>query len=554
MSENLKRGLQGIFNREYFLQSLGERADYDVVIIGGGATGLGVALDAASRGYRTLLLEQADFAKGTSSRSTKLVHGGVRYLAQGDIKLVYEALFERGILFRNAPHLVNMQPFVIPTYHWWGRLLYGTGLKIYDWMSWRYRFSKTSLLGRKAVAGFLPNIERKGLRGGVLYYDGQFDDARLAINLAQTSAEQGAHLINYMKVVGLVKDSGGKVRGVKALDMEGGGEYTVSAKAVVNATGVFVDDVLRMNASGQEPLVRPSQGVHIVLDRSFLDGSSALMIPSTEDGRVLFAVPWHDHLLVGTTDTPLEKHSLEPVALGQEVDFILNTLQQYLVKKPRKRDILSVFAGLRPLAAEGNREGKTKEISRSHKLMTSESGLVTITGGKWTTYRKMAEDTLDEVIRVSGMQEAPCVTASMKIHGYEAEPLAQDPLRVYGSDAALIRALAHDRPELNRRLHDSFPCIAAEVVWAVRREMARTVEDVLARRLRVLFLNARVAVAMAPGVAALMARELGKDSVWERKQVEEFTLLARHYLPENEAPAEGHKNATGRVSATRSLP
>ncbi len=555
MDENLQRGSRSIFNRDYFLQSVKERTDYDVIIIGGGATGLGVALDAVSRGFRTLLLEQADFAKGTSSRSTKLVHGGVRYLAQGDIKLVYEALFERGILFKNAPHLVNMQPFVIPTYHWWGRLLYGTGLKIYDWMSWRYRFSKTSLLDRKAVIDLLPNIEPRGLKGGVLYYDGQFDDARLAINLAQTSAQQGAHLINYMKVVGLVKDGGGKVRGVKARDMEAGGEYVVSAKAVVNATGVFVDDVLQMNASGQEPLVRPSQGVHIVLDHSFLDGSSALMIPSTEDGRVLFAVPWHDHLLAGTTDTPLDKHSLEPIALEEEVDFILNTLRQYLVKKPQEKDVLSVFAGLRPLAAGGNKSGKTKEISRGHKLMTASSGLITITGGKWTTYRKMAEDTVNEVIRVSGLKDAPCSTASLKIHGYAGKQTDSDALHLYGSDAPLIRALADKRPELNAKLHEAYPYTAAEVVWAVQHEMARTVEDVLARRLRILFLNARVAVAMAPEVARLMAQELGRDRAWERKQVDEFSLLSRHYLPQNQGrKADAFKSVAPTESSTRSLP
>lgn len=533
MDYSVSEGSRNIFSRDYFIERLRLQGAYDVIVIGGGATGLGVALDAASRGFKTLLLEQADFAKGTSSRSTKLVHGGVRYLALGDISLVYEALFERGLLFRNAPHVVNMQPFVIPNYHWWGQLLYGVGLKIYDWMSWRYRFSKTSLLGRQAVIDLLPNVERKGLKGGVLYYDGQFDDARLAVNLAQTSAEQGAHLINYMRVVGLTKDESGRVKGVRARDMETGEEYTVSGKAVVNATGVFVDDVLQMNATGQEPLVRPSQGVHIVLDHAFLEGTHAMMIPSTEDGRVLFAVPWHDHLLVGTTDTPLEKHSLEPVALQEEVDFILKTVRQYLVRKPQEKDVLSIFAGLRPLAAEGNRNGKTKEISRSHKLMTAASGLVTITGGKWTTFRKMAEDTVDEVIRVSGLEAAPCITASLKVHGYEEDHSDSDPLAIYGSDARLIRVLALEHPELKEKIHEAFPYTAAEVVWAVRSEMARTVEDVLARRLRLLFLNVRAAVEAAPVVARLMAAELGKDKKWEQKQVEDFTLLAQHYLPQS---------------------
>lgn len=520
------------FNREHYLGQIRRDANFDIIIIGGGATGLGVALDAVSRGFRTLLLEQSDFAKGTSSRSTKLIHGGVRYLAQGDIKLVYEALFERGVLLRNAPHLVGMQPFVIPNYHWWGEFLYGVGLKIYDWMAWRFRFTKTSILKRDTVLQLLPNIRKGGLKGGVLYYDGQFDDARLAINLAQTSAGRGGTLINYMRVDDLLKDENGKISGVQATDLETGNIFRLQAKVIVNATGVFVDEVLRMNASNEEPLVRPSQGVHIVLDRSFLPGESALMIPSTEDGRVLFAVPWRGHLLVGTTDTPLEKNSLEPVALKEEVQFILKTLRDYLEKKPTHDDILSVFAGLRPLAAQGNKGGKTKEISRSHKLITSTSGLVTITGGKWTTYRKMAQDTVDECIRVAHLNTAPCVTASLKIHGGENYNNEAGHLSVYGGDAHHIKALAKEHPELNYTLHSSFPHTGVEVVWAVRYEMARTVEDVLARRLRVLFLNARAAMEMAPEVARIMAGELGYDYGWQQSQLKQFNLIAQRYLPE----------------------
>ena len=534
MINNAETHIRNQFKREYYTGEIRKDPNFDIIIIGGGATGLGVAADAASRGFRTLLLEQADFAKGTSSRSTKLIHGGVRYLAQGDVRLVYEALFERGLLLKNAPHLVSMQPFVIPNYNWWGEFLYGLGLKIYDWMAWRYRFPKTSILNSQTVAKLLPNIRKAGLKGGVLYYDGQFDDARLAINIARTSASQGGMLVNYMRVVELLKDANGRINGVNARDMETGDEYTLYSKAVINATGVFVDDILRMNSHDEQPLVRPSQGVHIVLDRSFLEGDNALMIPSTEDGRVLFAVPWHEHLLVGTTDTPLEKHSLEPVALRNEVQFILRTLGGYLEKKPTEQDILSVFAGLRPLAAQGNKEGKTKEISRSHKLMTSPSGLITITGGKWTTYRKMAEDTVDEAIRVAGLKNTPCVTATLKIHGYSLNGQADGPFHAYGSDAHFISALADERPELNYRLHESFPHTGTEVAWAVHYEMARTVEDVLARRLRVLFLNARIAIRMAPEVARIMAGELGRDYAWQQDQVREFTTLAQRYLPERE--------------------
>lgn len=518
------------FNRESNLKELQTNPRFDIIIIGGGATGLGVALDSASRGFRTLLLEQADFAKATSSRSTKLIHGGVRYLGQGDIKLVYEALFERGILLKNAPHIVNMQPFVIPSYKWWEMSLYGIGLKVYDWMAWRYRFPKTRLLGRRAVEELLPNVRKNGLKGGVLYYDGQFDDARLAINIAQTSADLGAVLINYMRVTDLLKGPEGRVCGVRAVDAESGTEYVLNAKAVINATGVFVDDVLKMNTSSQEPMVRPSQGVHITLDLSFLEGKNALMIPSTEDGRVLFAVPWHNHLLVGTTDTPLEKHSLEPVALEDEIEFILKTLRGYLLKKPQRKDVLSVFAGLRPLAAQGSRNGATKEISRSHKLVTSSSGLVTITGGKWTTYRKMAEDTVDEAIRVAGLTNVECPTTEQRIHGFSTNGNDGGHLHLYGSDAAHIRALTNVHPELSHKLHEAFPYTGAEVVWAVRYEMARTVEDVLARRLRILFLNAAVAMEMAPEVARLMAAELHKDYSWQEDQVTAFSRLAEQYL------------------------
>jgi len=520
------------FDREHSLEEIKANPNFDIVVIGGGATGLGVAVDAASRGYRTLLLEQADFAKGTSSRSTKLVHGGVRYLAQGDVRLVFEALHERGLLLANAPHLVRSQPFVIPSYRRWDSFLYGLGLKIYDWMAGRYRFGKTELLGAERVAELLPNVEKRGLRGGILYYDGQFDDARLAVNLAQTCTEAGGVVMNYARVTGVIKDAGGKVNGVTAVDLESGAELNVNARSVVNATGVFVDDILRMDQSNGRPMVRPSQGVHIVLSRDFHKGDSALMIPSTDDGRVLFAVPWHGHLLVGTTDTPLDQHSLEPIALEQEVDFILDTLRRYLVNKPERSDVLSIFAGLRPLAHNGNGQGKTKEISRSHKLVVSSSGLVTITGGKWTTYRKMAQDTVDQAVRSAGLPFQPCRTASLKIHGYLQKAPVEKQFAIYGSDAGAIAVLAQQYPELAEPLHPEFPHVAAEVVWAVRHEMARTVEDVLARRLRVLFLNARAAIEMAPIVAKWMAKELQRDTSWIQRQVELFTALAHNYLPE----------------------
>jgi glycerol-3-phosphate dehydrogenase len=535
MNNRSKEVNRNHFNRERFIQEIEEASHFwDIIVIGGGATGLGCALDAASRGFRTLLLEQSDFAKGTSSRSTKLVHGGVRYLAQGNIGLVFEALFERGLLLQNAAHLVSMQSFIIPGYQWWDKFFYGTGLKIYDWMARRLRFHKTSLLSRQAVEKLLPNVQRKGLKGGVMYYDGQFDDSRLAVNLAQTCAEQGGVLLNYMKVEGLLKDDKGKVNGVFAKGLESGRKYQLHAKVVINATGVFVDDVLQMDAPAQQPLVTFSQGVHLVLDKSFFQSDIALMIPKTADGRVLFVVPWHDHVLVGTTDTPLEDNSLEPVALQNEIKFILNTVGEYLIKKPRLEDVLSVFAGLRPLAAPDKEKGSTKEISRGHKIIKSRSGLLTITGGKWTTYRKMAEEAVEEAIKVAGLEKKPCTTATLKIHGYESQSQngVSDHLHVYGRDARLIRELQELYPELKEKLHEEFPHRLSEVVWAVRNEMARTVEDVLARRLRVLFLDARAAIDMVPKVAEVMANELGQDEAWQKKQIREFTSLAANYLPE----------------------
>ena len=528
VNERMKNN-SNIFSRDRFLSRLTEETHWDVIVVGGGATGLGTALDAAARGYKTLLLEQSDFAKGTSSRSTKLVHGGVRYLAQGNIALVYEALRERGLLLNNAPHIVKKQAFIIPCYSWWAELQYLVGLKLYDWMAGSFRFGQSTFLNKRKVGELIPGINEKNLKGGVEYFDGQFDDARLAVNLAQTCAEQGGTVLNYVRVKGLLKDQKGKINGVIAHEVESGKEFKIYSKAVVNATGVFVDEILDMDIPARKPLVKPSQGVHLVLDKSFLAGTKALMIPKTPDGRVLFAVPWHDHVLLGTTDTPLNNHSLEPIALDEEIDFILNTVDKYLVFSPSRKDVLSVFAGLRPLAATENDTGSTKEISRSHKIIVSESGMVTITGGKWTTYRKMAEDTIDRTIKVAGLPPVKCSTANLKIHGY-LNGQQQSSLSIYGADKVQIEALVAIQSEFGERLHERMPNIKAEVIWAVRNEMARTVEDVLARRLRVLFLDARAAIEMAPKIASLIASELRYDDAWQKDQVNHFNALANQYL------------------------
>ncbi|MEO6454757.1 MAG: glycerol-3-phosphate dehydrogenase/oxidase [Ginsengibacter sp.] len=516
------------FKREFHVNKLKDVDVWDVIIIGGGATGLGVALDAISRGQTALLLEQSDFAKATSGRSTKLIHGGVRYLAQGNIKLVYTALHEREILLRNAPHLIKRQSFIIPCFNVFSKLKYFIGLKLYDLLSGSFSFGKSKSLNAKQVKQLLPEINSKKLIGGIEYFDGQFDDSRLAINLAQTCAEKGGTVINYCKVTGLKKRND-KICGVSVLDIESNQQYYLKSKVVVNATGVFVDDILRMDKPGRKPLIKSSQGTHIVLPKSFLNSSSALMIPKTSDGRVLFAIPWHDHLLVGTTDTPIEDNTLEPKALKKEINFILETIKQYWILPPEEKNILSVFAGLRPLAAPQKDSGSTKEISRDHKLMISDSGLVTITGGKWTTYRKMAEKTIDAVIKVGNFKPVVCRTKNIKIHGYSNSESANH-LSIYGSDEEKIQQLINDNFSFGKKLIERLPYTVAEVVWGVRNEMARTIEDVLARRIRILFLDARAAIEAAPEVADIIAGELNYNKDWKTTQLNEFTILAKRYL------------------------
>ncbi|HVR28542.1 MAG TPA: glycerol-3-phosphate dehydrogenase/oxidase [Thermoanaerobaculia bacterium] len=507
-----------------------EREPWDVVVVGGGATGLGVAVDAAARGYRTVLLEQSDFAKGTSSRSTKLIHGGVRYLRQGNVSLVLEALRERGILRRNAPHLVHDVPFVVPSYDWWESPFYGIGLRLYDVLAGKEGFGASRHLSRAETLEHLPTIETDGLRGGVLYYDGQFDDARLAMCLAATASDLGAAVLNYLPVVGLLKD-GGILGGVVAHDAETGREWEVRARVVVNATGPWTDALRALDDVAAAPLLRPSQGVHIVLPRRFHPGDAAIMVPHTDDGRVLFAIPWYDRVVVGTTDTPIAVAPLEPRPLAEELEFLLAHAARYLTEDPRAEDVLSTFAGVRPLVGNAAEE-RSAAISRDHTLLISESGLVTITGGKWTTYRKMAQDTVDHAAVLAGLPERPCPTADLPLHGSGAADGRRGPLSPYGADAGAIEALAQSEPGLAVALEPRLPYVGAEVVWAAREEMARTVEDVLARRTRALLLDARASIEAAPRVAELLAAELGRDGRWRDQQVQAYRELARGYVIE----------------------
>ena len=503
---------------------------WDILIIGGGSTGVGTALDAASRGYEVCLVEQSDFGKGTSSRSTKLAHGGVRYLEQGNISLVMEALKERGLMRQNAPHIVSDLAFVVPNYEWWEAPFYGIGLKVYNLLAGKYGFGESRILSREETLERLPTIRTEGLRGGIVYYDGQFDDSRLLINLVSTAAEQGAALANYVRVDKLLKGADGFVNGAAVTDLESGSEFELKAHIVVNATGAFTDNIRRMADPEARPMIAPSQGIHLVFAGEFLSSTHAIMVPHTSDGRVMFAIPWHGHTLVGTTDTPIAEATLEPLPFEEEVEFILTTAAQYLDKPPSRADVLSVYTGIRPLVKAGADGQSTSALSRDHTIRIEDSGFVTITGGKWTTYRHMAEDCVDQAATLAQLPEKPCVTHHLNIHGFHNAAQQFGALAVYGSDAYEIRKLMEADPHLGDSLHPKLPYVRAEVIWAVRNEMARTVEDILARRTRALFLNARAALEMAPAVADLMVAELGWDEAERVRQLAAFRKMASNYV------------------------
>jgi glycerol-3-phosphate dehydrogenase len=521
----------GSLSRAENLERLRAGGMWDVVVIGGGATGLGSAVDAAARGYKTLLLEARDFAQGTSSRSTKLIHGGVRYLAQGNIGLVREALHERGVLFRNAPHLVHARDFVVPAYRWLDLPYYGIGLKAYDWLAGRSDLGASRRIGPDEVVARIPTISRRGLHGGIVYTDGQFDDARLAIALARTLVDLGGTALNQAPVTGFSR-RGGRIAGVHLEDAETGEAFAVEARAVINATGVYVDAVRRLDdpADAATPLLTPSQGAHLVLDQSFLPGTSAMLVPRTDDGRVLFTIPWHNRVLVGTTDTRVAELAIEPRPLREEIAYLLDHVARYLSRSPLASDVLSTFAGLRPLL-RGRIGGSTAKLSREHAVVVSNSGLITITGGKWTTYRRMAIDAVDHAARVGGLAERAATTDRLKLHGWVAEPNGTDDhLSFYGSDAPMVSAACRERPGWDQPMHPRLPYRTGEVVWAARHEGARTVGDVLGRRTRSLFLDARASIEVAASVAALLGSELGRDQGWQDRQAEEFRELARGYL------------------------
>jgi glycerol-3-phosphate dehydrogenase len=495
-------------NRQQMIQQLESATEWDICIIGGGATGLGTAVDAATRGLKTVLFEQHDFAKGTSSRSTKLVHGGVRYLQQGNIKLVMEALKERGLLIKNAPHLVHNQKFIVPNYKWWEGPFYGIGLKIYDWMAGKLGLGSSEFLSKEEILLLAPALDPEGLRGGIAYQDGQFDDARLAINLAQTAALHHGTLLNYFPVTGLLKTNK-KVCGVKVKDIFTGKEYAIKSKVVINATGVFTDAVMNMDDPKHKQMISPSQGIHLVVDKEFLPGNTGIMIPRTDDGRVLFAVPWHNKIVLGTTDTPVKTKDpaslLEPVPLKGEIDFILSHIGRYLSKDPQLSDVKSMFAGLRPLVKASSK--KTAALSRDHLIAVADSGMITITGGKWTTYRRMAEDVVNIAVEKNGLPEKNCITQELKLYGHNLQTV---PAEIFHLTTEELKAV---------------------IKTSVEKEMCMTVEDFLSRRTRSLLLDAKAAIASAPLVAELMAAAMNKDENWIKEQINIFNLIAKNYLP-----------------------
>ena len=518
--------------RTQVLRELGNESLWDVAIIGGGATGLGTAVEAASRGLRTVLIERSDFAKGTSSRSTKLVHGGVRYLAQMNINLVLDALRERGRMLRNAPHLVRNFTFVVPAYDYRSIPYYAAGLKLYELLSGKLSLGPSKILSRQGTLASLPGINSEGLYGGILYHDGQFDDARYAVSLLRTFQDLGGIALNYAEAAGFLRE-GDKLAGIVARDVESGSEFHIHAKAIVNATGVFTEQVLALDsATPAGSLLAVSQGSHVVLPRSFLPGSTALMIPKTTDGRVLFAIPWHDAVIVGTTDDPVPTSCEEPRAMPSERQFIIDYVERFLGRRPLPEEVLSVWSGLRPLIKNGS--GKTSKLSRDHTILVSASGLLTIAGGKWTTYRKMGEDAIDRVCSIHHLTAGKSRTAELPLHGYETG-LAQDQWEtVYGSDRGALEELIATKPHYAERIHPDLPYRMGEVVWAARFEMARSVEDVLARRTRALFLNARAAIAAAPAVAALLGAELNRDIAWQERDLAHFQSVAAGYVYEGD--------------------
>lgn len=530
-------------NRLSHLAELQQEKIYDLLVIGGGATGCGVALDAASRGLSVALVEKNDFAEGTSSRSTKLLHGGVRYLEmavkrldRGQYNLVRDGLRERGLLLKNAPHLTSRLALVTPLYSWWQIPYIFAGLKLYDLLAGKAGIGHSRLLGRKGALARFPMLKARGLKAGVLYYDGQFNDARTALALAMTAAERGATLVNHVEVRGLLKDSG-RIVGAELLDRLRGTSWSVRARGVINATGPFSDELRRLDDPTVTPLLKVSSGIHIVLDERFVPPGAGLMIPATEDGRVLFILPWEGHALVGTTDEAAEVVE-HPRARAEEIAYLLRHVRDYFDVQVSEADIQAVWSGLRPLVFATGAEN-TARLARDHLIQFSPSGLLTITGGKWTTYRTMAEDAVNQAVlnfllrpqRGCQTRSLPLVGGASYAEGGERSLIENYALssqcarhlhRAYGDRASAVAELA--RAGGNRLLVQGHPYLEAEVLYAARYEAAGRVTDVLVRRLSLALVDRTAALAVLPRVVELLAQELDWDAgrcLEERRWAEE---------------------------------
>ncbi len=504
-------------NRQTSLDKISTVDTWDIIIIGGGATGMGIALDATTRGLKTLLVEKGDLANGTSSRSTKLVHGGVRYLKQFHFKLVFEAIKERKIILKNAPHLSSALPFIIPIYSYFNMLYYGIGLFLYEMLAgWESNIGRTTLLSRKSTINNLPFIKTKNLKGGILYYDAQFNDSQLCIDIAATATNNDATIINYFECADFIK-SNEKVIGIQGVDRLSQKKYTIKGKNIINATGVFSDTILQMDDPQKSSIIKPSKGVHLVFnDPGKTLTKYALMSPIKQDDRVIFVIPWMGKLLVGTTDTPIEKITTEPAASMEDVAYLLNLYNSLSENKIDKNSVVSMFAGLRPLIKLSD-EDATALISREHSILTSASGIITIAGGKWTTYRKMAEDVMELVIANQKLPNSKCKTEYISVD-------------ISAVKNKTIESYILSDKSLAEKIHPAFSFTKAQVVYAIQHEMAMTIEDVLARRIRLLFLDAKAAIEAAKEVAKIFVNYANKEDEQMKEQMVAFEKIANKYL------------------------
>lgn len=513
--------------REAFLRAAtSRRSPYDVIVIGGGANGLGIALDCAHRGLEVLLLERAAFGAGTSSRSSKLIHGGIRYLAQAQFGLVREALHERALLLRNAAGLVTPLPFILPAGKRLELYKYAAGLKLYDALAGEHKLSTSRILDSTETRRLAPQLGRAPLVGSVSYTDAHFDDTRLLQALAHSAAARGATLLNHMPVVALHKNARGQLRAVGVRDALGGATHDFEARVIINASGVHGDAVRRLADATLEAEILPSQGTHLVVPNRFYSSDHALVMPRTPDGRVMFVMPWHGQALIGTTDTALDKLVDPPVPQREEIDMILTVTARHLHRAPSRSDVLSAFAGVRPLAAAPG-SARSSKISREHAISVDSAGLVTVSGGKWTTYRRVAEQCVDVAVKLAGLRARDVSTRELELVTPDSARGGVDAL---GFPARGVAHIGAEQAALAAPLSDALPYSGAHFAYAARYEMAMTVADALAYHTRALFIDARAALDIAPRVATIMANELQRDTNWVASELAALRSIAAPFI------------------------